>query len=199
MNPFRHLLLSLFSAIILVFYLTVPLQAEHSFSREYRLKVGLIFNLAQFVVFPEPCGPRAPGRFTVGILGADPFGEEIDILTGKCIQDKPIQIKRYHTIDDVQDCHMLFIGASEKTGIKWIIDRLKAKSILTISDMEGFAEYGGMINMVTVNNRIRFKVNLSRVKTAGLKISAHFLKLATIIDQQQPQGDTGTIYENIAP
>ena len=185
MNPFRSFFPSLVSAILLCIFSSLPSNAEQPFSREYRLKAGLIFNLAKFVVFPDAYVPNVDKRFTVGILGTDPFGEEIDILTGKTIQDRPIEIKRYKHIDDVQSCHMLFIGSSEQTAIKWIIERLKARSILTISDMEGFADYGGMITMITVNNRIRFKVNLSKVKAAGLAISAHFLKLATIIEQGQ--------------
>ena len=185
MNTMLRPFISLFSALMLSLCLCMPVKGEQPFSREYRLKAGLIFNLAQFVVFPDSCGPGAPKNFTVGILGTDPFGEEIDILTGKVIQNKAIQIRRYRHIDEVNDCNMLYIGASKKTGIKWILDRLDTRSILTISDMEGFAEYGGMINMITVNNRIRFKVNLSQVKAAGLRISAHFLKLTTIIDEGQ--------------
>lgn len=157
--------------------------AEIQSSREYKLKAGLIYNLAKFVVYPKSSFEKNSDRFTVGILGKDPFGNEMDILVDKTILDKKIKIIRYECIKDIKNCHMLFISRSEKANVKSILEKAEQKSILTISDMEEFAENGGMINFVTINNRIGFKVNLRRVRKAELKLSAHFLKLATVIDQ----------------
>jgi hypothetical protein len=158
-------------------------------SREYKLKAGLIYNLTQFVDYPDRQEGAEEVCFRIGILGQDPFAEEIDILNGKIIQDQKIEVVRYKGVDEVAECRMLFISSSEKAMRTAILDALKEKKILTMSDMDGFSEAGGMIHFITVNNRIRFKVNLVRVRAAGLRLSAHFLKLATIVDPERIKED----------
>ena len=179
----RHII----NILLLVFFLTgwdvTSLHADTLSSREYKLKAGLMYNLAKFVEYPVSSENADPGNFIIGILGEDPFGNEINVLNEKTVQERIIKIERYHSIHEMKECHMLFVCVSEKLNTASVLDRIKGKSILTISDMEGFAEIGGMINFVTVNNRICFNVNLSSAQKAGLKLSAHFLKLTTVVEQ----------------
>ena len=162
---------------------------DSDLSREYRLKAGLIFNLTKFVDYPVESAESAHDCFRIGILGNDPFKEEIEILNGKIIQEKKIEVVRYKSIEEIGECRMLFISSSEIINRSQIIEALKSKKILTLSDMDGFSEAGGMIHFITVNNRIRFKVNLFRVREAGLKLSSHFLRLAIIVDPAKIQKD----------
>jgi hypothetical protein len=50
--------------------------------------------------------------------------------------------------------------------------------VLTLSDAEGFAARGGMVELVLVNDAMRFDVNLKAVRAAGLALNSHVLKLA---------------------
>lgn len=70
-----------------------------------------------------------------------------------------------------------------------IIDRVKAKPVLTVGNMNTFAPQGGMIAFVTIDGKIRFRINPKAVETAGLTISSQLLKLAVI-----PGGDSEQVY-----
>ncbi|MBL0717480.1 MAG: TonB-dependent receptor [Desulfosarcina sp.] len=59
--------------------------------------------------------------------------------------------------------------------------KVEGKAILTIGEISGFTEAGGIINLVKTRNRIKFEVNLNAAQQAGLKISSRILKLATIV------------------
>lgn len=162
---------------------STPFSCAESFSsREYKIKAGLIYNLTKFVEYTQCENQNMSPNFIVGILGEDPFQNEIEILNGKTVKGKNLIVKRYRTIEDVKDARILFVSASEAPRIPMIISRLRKRSILTISDMDHFSENGGMIHFITVNNRIRFRVNLNAVKHENLKLSAHFLKLVTIVE-----------------
>jgi hypothetical protein len=54
---------------------------------------------------------------------------------------------------------------------------------LTVSDIGGFAQAGGMIGLVEADQRIRFDINLATTHQANLKLSSQLLKLATIVEQ----------------
>ena len=79
------------------------------------------------------------------------------------------------------DCHVLFVSKSEEQNLAGIMDWLKGKSILTVSDLEGFAQRGGMIRFITERNKIRFRINLESVKASKLSLSSKLLRAAEIV------------------
>ena len=84
-------------------------------------------------------------------------------------------------IEKLDQCHILFICASEKNQLSNIIQRLNNASVLTVADMEGFTSAGGMINLVMQDNKVSFDINLKSARLAGLKISSRLLKLANTV------------------
>ena len=56
--------------------------------------------------------------------------------------------------------------------------------ILTVSDIDRFAERGGIINFYKENNKVRFKINLNAAERAGTKISSQLLRLGTIVREE---------------
>ena len=85
----------------------------------------------------------------------------------------------------MDSCHILFISALEKERVASILKFLKSSCILTISDIEGFAQSGGIINFVIEENKVRFEINIDAANRAGIKISSKVLKLAKIIKESQ--------------
>jgi hypothetical protein len=85
-------------------------------------------------------------------------------------------------MEDISGCHILFIGYSAKDHLTELFKFVHKKPVLTISDMQGFANRGGMINFRRVKNYIRFEINAKAAQQAGLKISSQLLKLAIIIE-----------------
>jgi hypothetical protein len=58
---------------------------------------------------------------------------------------------------------------------------MDAHAILTVSEIENFAQRGGIINLKKESNRVVFEINLDVVKRAGLAMNAQLLKLAKIV------------------
>jgi hypothetical protein len=58
---------------------------------------------------------------------------------------------------------------------------LKGRSILTVSDLEGFERDGGMIRFVT-QTRVRFRINSAAASEANLTISSKLLRLADSVE-----------------
>jgi hypothetical protein len=114
----------------------------------------------------------------IGILGNNPFGNDLaQAVQKKTINEHPLQVMEVQA-EEATNCHILFINSSEKRRLQEIVERLEQASVLTISEMEGFTESGGMINFVKVNNKIRFQINEPAAKKAKLKVSSKLLSLA---------------------
>ena len=56
--------------------------------------------------------------------------------------------------------------------------------MLTVSDMERFAHRGGIITLLTIQDRIRFEINVEAARRSGVKISSKLLKLANIVTNE---------------
>jgi len=149
---------------------------------EYQLKAVFLFNFAQFVDWPQESFPEAQTPLVIGVLGEDPFGTYLDdIVSGERVNNRQLEIQRYRRVDEMKNCHILFISQSESKRLEQIVADLKGRSILTVSDSVGFARSGGMIRFVTERNKLRLKINLEAATAANLTISSKLLRPAEIV------------------
>lgn len=147
-------------------------------SREYWLKAAFIYNFAKFVEWPADVFKNESSPINLVVLGTDPFGTALDTIREKNIKGRKLVIRRISRIENLEECHLLFVCASERGQLRTILNSIKNQSILTISDMEKFAPLGGIIGLITVEDKIQFEINLEAAQRQRLKISSELLKLA---------------------
>ena len=156
----------------------MPEQAQ--VTREYQLKAAFLYNFCQFVDWPSDAFAKNDEPLIIGIFGDNPFGRYLDeTVKGEKIDQHPIVV-RYYDNNENGKCHLAFIALSDPGQSSDVINNLKGKSTLTISDQPWFMEQDGMIRFVNNNNKIRFQINVDAVKDAGLEVSSKLLRLADI-------------------
>jgi hypothetical protein len=159
--------------------LTSSLQAQ--VFREYDLKALFLYNFAQFVDWPAEAFPTAETPLVLGVIGLDRFGKSLDDLTRtEATQRRKLTIARYRRVAEIQNSHILFIDRSQASNLEQILEKVRGKPVLTVSDIDGFARRGGMIQFITEEKKIRLRVNVPATKRAGLTVSSKLLKLAEI-------------------
>ena len=153
---------------------------------ESAVKAAFLCGFAEFVEWP---GAPAGDPLVIGILGEDPFGALLDeTVKNRALQNKPLALKRVHTVEDAAHCQIVYVSASEKRNLDSILRALAKASVLTVSDIDGFAERGGVIGFVTEQQRVRFHINVEAADRAGLQISSRLLKLARIVSTESRSG-----------
>jgi hypothetical protein len=153
---------------------------------EYAVKAAFLFNFTKFVEWPDGSfnDPKAP--IVLGILGDDPFGESLtSIVAGQSVDGRGIVVQKHRYGDDLRHCHILFVSASERSHVAQILASVQLASVMTVSDIDGFAEAGGLMQFVLEENRVRFVVNLDAAKQSKLRVSAKLLALAHVIHSAQ--------------
>ncbi|MBW8888066.1 MAG: YfiR family protein [Fibrobacteres bacterium] len=149
--------------------------------KEHRVQAVFLFNFAQFVDWPESAFQGPKDSLVVGILGDDPFDDFLDeVVKGESVRDRPIVVKRFKRIEDIKECHVLFIGANEASRLDGMIASLKDRKILTVGESRDFLAQGGMIRFVEEAGKVRFKINLDAVQEADLSVSSKLLKVAQV-------------------
>jgi len=149
---------------------------------DYEAMAALLYNVAKFVEWPSKALPETSPSLVLCILGEDPIGAALDQdLQGKKVNGKELVIKQYREVQDIEGCHILFIGASERQRLAEIFHTLNHSSVLTVAHMERFANLGGMINFIIRDNKVQFEINVDAAERAGLKMSSKVLKFAKIV------------------
>ena len=155
--------------------------ADLGTASEYAVKAAYLYNFAKFVEWPTQAFPSTTSPLVLCIVGKDPFGETLDTIAGKSVREWTLVVQHFAKVEESTGCHILFISASESSHLKTVLNQLKNAPILTVSDIDGFVEAGGMIGLVDVDQHIRFNINLLAVQRADLKISSQLLKLGKVV------------------
>jgi len=149
---------------------------------EYQVKAVFLFNFAQFVEWPAGAFPDPRSPFVIGILGKDPFGPELDtVVRGEMVEHRSLVIERYRNIDELHNCNILFIGRTGVGELPHILEVLKGRSILTVTDAQDGDPSGVMIQLVNRSNRIRLRTDVGAAKAGNLVISSKLLRPAEIV------------------
>ena len=169
-------------AIVLVPAAAPAQEREVRVSAEYDLKAAFLFRFTQFVDWPPEAFAAASTPITIGVLGADPFGNSLDeIVANEVAHNRRLLVRRFRDVEDVDSCQVLFIGSSEAHRQERVLSALDHRSILTVGETADFTTRSGMIGFVLQGNRLRLSINLSAVRAARLTVSSKLLRQARIV------------------
>jgi len=159
----------------------LPCAAQTATEHEYALKAGVLYHIIEYVEWPGGSISNTTSIIQIGLLGEIPFAEALEVLNGKTVQGRKIVVKRISDSQEAASCQVLFIGASEKPRSTQIVNESKNQPVLTVGEVEGFAEKGGMVNLVVGPNRIVMEINRQVASQAKLAFSSQLLKLAKLV------------------
>src|SRR5262245_39558335 len=111
---------------------------------EYVVKAGFLFNFAKYVEWPAEAFEKPDSPITIGIVGADPFGDGLEkALKNKTVRNRTFAVVRFPERAGLQRCHILFIPRTERENLAAILKQVEAWPTLTVGEDEGFSRAGG--------------------------------------------------------
>lgn len=171
--------------LLLTIGLWLPAAAQ-SLSREYQLKAVFLYNFAQFTEWPAGSFADSNAPVVIGVLGKDPFGPALDeTVRGEMVNGRRLEVRRYRRAEEIKDCHVLFISASEASQLGTALAGFKTRPVLTVGETDAFVLNGGIIRFAVVDNKIRLRVNVDAARRASLTISSKLLRLADIVTAEK--------------
>ncbi len=143
---------------------------------EYAAKSIFLFNMCKYTQWPESSEMAAnPYRpIVIAVLGKLPEGKAISIPGSKTIQKRSIQVISIITLEEVANCDVLYIAASEFYRIYDIMARVADKPILTVGDAAGFCKKGVILSLFVKNNKINFEFNPGAARKAKIQMNSFF-------------------------
>jgi hypothetical protein len=152
---------------------------------EYQVKAAYLFNFGQFVEWPAAAFDSPTAPFVIGIVGQDPFGGALDaIVRGEKVAGHPLEVRRFKDAAEIGDCNILFIARGEASRLEQTLDALRGRHILTVTDAVGTESQDAIIVLMTVENRIRMRINVAAARANQLVISSKLLRPAEVVGNE---------------
>ena len=166
-----------------IFFSAFPGSLHGDSFKSHQVKAVFLYNLTNFVSWPDNSFENRKTQLKICILGEDPFHGLLEkVIEGETVNGRPLTIIKVKALKDLEPCHLLVVSPSMKTKLISIFKAIDNQPVLTVGDFDGFSYQGGMVNLVPKENRIHVEINIDSTRKAGLEISAKLLNLATIID-----------------
>jgi len=164
-------------ALLKVFF-TVAVFASHltAYDADDSLKVSILEKATQFVSLKEK-----GDSVTITVFN-NAYGDLFErVFANKQINSKKVKIKYVNSIDKLDDATILYISNVNAENLAEILRRVEHKNILTVSDIRGFAEKGGIMQLYIVSQKAKLKINLDAANKEDIKIKASLLRIAEVI------------------
>jgi ribosome-associated protein YbcJ (S4-like RNA binding protein) len=145
------------------------------------IKAAFVYNFAKFTEWPANAFPAADSPLNLCLITNEKEAAPFDAIAGRAAQGHSVVLKREAKLQDTSNCHIVFVGESAQKQLPAVVKSAQTGSVLTVSDMDGFAQAGGMIGLFVADNKVRFEINPEAATRANLRISAQLLKLARIV------------------
>ena len=157
--------------------------ADPPTATEISVKSAFLYKFTRFVDWPPETMGQAEDPFPMCVMGRDELADVLEqAVDGRTARNRPLVVRRIESVKETQGCHLLFIGWLKLEKIERVLGALGRQSTLTVGDVKGFAQRGGMINLTKEGRRLRFEVNRRAAKRAGIHPSSQLLKLANVVD-----------------
>ncbi len=156
---------------------------------EIQVKAAFLPKFAAYVNWPPNAFGAPDEPVILCIIGRDPFGRNLDEAAARQHVDlHPILIRRLESTAVAEPCNIAFLGGSTRQSAAAMLESLRAKPILTVTD-DNLGSGRGMVHFTLKDGRVRFYIDDALAARSNLSISARLLSLAISVNQGRERHD----------
>jgi hypothetical protein len=150
---------------------------------EPSLKAAFIYSFAKFTGWPQDALPTT-ATFAACVLGDNPVRDALDrTVKGRLLEGRAISVSEVQLDGKLRSCHLLYASGVTLAQVSVIVAAVKGAPVLTISDVDNFAQQGGIAQMFVENGKMRFELNLDVARQSRLELSSKLLVLAARVHE----------------
>lgn len=159
---------------------------RNPFASDDQVKAAYLYKFPHYIEWPPAAFPAADSPYVIGVAGSEGVFRELSgIAAGRTINNRPVAIRRLQALDDLAGVHIVYVGGSKAQQAQWAGEAGK-RPILVVTDTEGTAPPGSMVNFVLAEARVRFEVFLGPAEAAGIRINSRMLSVASSVIKGSP-------------
>jgi len=144
-------------------------------------KADFIFDLISNTEWPDESA-AGNDTFVISVIDQPTFVEKLKETAAENSKLKiNIEIQSISIKDDFSGSNLVYMGNGELSDLAKVLKKTEKRPILTVTDIEGYARYGVIVELVTGNDgkgKVEYVINKMVMRKSGLKISDELIKKA---------------------
>lgn len=182
MNVERLWTSSLRRIVVFVCFVFFTFSSVASYSANINaLKAVFMFNIVNFIEWPEESFATLDSPIQFCVLNNLRVLKDLrSVINNETIKGRKLEAIEVISDIDMENCHVIFFGASTDQQGPMTLEILAKENILTVGESPDFLPQGGMIYLKHSRKRIQIEISLDSVKNSDLEVSSKLLRLAII-------------------
>lgn len=161
----------------LLFSIAAHADAPADPTRMERLRAAYLFSFTKLVKWPSSTETKP---FTFCFVGARGVRDALVSGTaGRTLGIRPIATRTISATASQDGCQVLYV---ESSALDRVLAPNPGASVLTVGDAERFTQQGGILALFEDHSDLRFDVNLSNARLAGISIGPELIAAAAHVD-----------------
>ncbi|ADR22383.1 hypothetical protein MATR_37710 [Marivirga tractuosa] len=148
--------------------------------KNYRFHKVFFYSFTKYIDWPQE---KKKGDFIIAVMGESaitPLLKEMAEI--KKVGERNIKVVQLDKVNAGDFYHILFIPSEQNQNFGAIKTALNNQPCLLVTESEGMARNGAMINFKDVNGKLRFEVNTQKLESSGLKMSQELTRFGEEIN-----------------
>ncbi|MCH6255017.1 YfiR family protein [Puniceicoccaceae bacterium K14] len=143
---------------------------------ENSIKAGYILRFIDFVRWEKPL----ENTVRIGLIGNENLLNELSSIAAKrSTPERSFEIVQIGSgLENLEDLHLIYINRGNREYWPEVFQASRESSVLTIGSEVGFLDEGGLVEFVSIKNRLRFSVNIEGVAEYNLTLSSKLIQLS---------------------
>lgn len=143
------------------------------------LKAAIVLSFLHYAEWSQPLPAGAP--LVVGVFGRSSFAEVLrSTLEGKLANGRAVRVIELKSAADLPRVQVVYFATDRGADVKPLLAAPQAAAALTIGEASAFLEWGGAVNLLIVDGRMSFEVNLDALHQRGVNVSSRLLRFGQI-------------------
>ena len=162
-----------------VFIASLLYTSLYAYESEDKLKAVIVGKVAKYIEFKE----NNSTSFTITILNNQFDTLFDDIYHNKTIQSKPVKIQYIKDIRELNTTDILFISSENSWLLSDILQKIEGRGILSVSDLRGFTQKGGILQLYFLGQKLKLKMNIDALQREKLDADNTLLRIVEIVKE----------------
>ena len=151
------------------------------------LKAAFLMNFVKFAEWPAGSVPA--GRpFAFCVIGDKAVFKELEASITRNSRPDLMSVSEMPADGAVHACQLIYLGGSDLAAPRRVLGALQNAPVFTASDVRGFAEAGGIVELRLEKAKMRLWINPAAAQRARIALSAKLLSLATLVKEPSHDG-----------
>jgi hypothetical protein len=153
---------------------------------EPALKAAYLYNFVKFTEWRAEAVP-SDASIRLCVLGDEAVETALEqTVKNRQVGGRSFTVMRVNVDDALSSCRVLYVTGLDRRRLAQLLERIKAAPVFTVSDLDGFAAFGGVGQLFVENGKMKFALNPTSAQRAGLRLSSKLLALAKIVKDESP-------------